>query len=201
MRSLSLTLAALFLTGMAAAQQPVHQVDFKNFTYPLSGSLLGHDRLVWLDTSGPRREIHLVAGSDLKKASSFVMNGKDYPQLEGFELQSVAYADLTGDRTDEAIVVLRYLSGGTQTTNYVYIYVLEDGGPKLLAYCHTGDRAYSGLYKVYGDSGDLVFELFDSAKRSGDCCSQAVIVRRFRWQAGRFEPIGLPEHRGVPGLP
>lgn len=199
MRFLSFALTVLSLTGTASAQQSIHQVDFRNFTYPLRGSLLGHDGLIWLDASGPRREIHLVAGSGLRKTSSFVMNGKDHPQLEGFELQSVAYADLTGDGTDQAIVVLRYLSGGTQTTNYVYIYTLEGGRPELLAYCHTGDRAYSGLYKVYAAGGTLVFELFDPARRSGDCCSEGVVVRRFRWQAGRFEPFGLPEHRLVPG--
>jgi hypothetical protein len=63
------------------------------------------------------------------------MDGKEYNQYAGFTLESVSYADLTGDGKDEAIVVLKYATGGTQTTNYVYVYTLEQG-PKLLAYCH-----------------------------------------------------------------
>ncbi|MGC2637346.1 MAG: hypothetical protein WA294_09220 [Acidobacteriaceae bacterium] len=187
MRALRFVLTIVFIPGIAFAQQSIHEVDFRNFSYPLTGSLLGHDGLEWLDTSGPQREIHLVAGSLLKKESG------------GFLLESVKYADLTGDGKDEAIVVLRYLTGGTQTTNYVYIYTFRDGAPKLLAYCHTGDRAYSGLYRVYATGGTLVFDLYDPAKRSGDCCSNGVIVRRFRWKAGRFEPFGRPEELGVPG--
>jgi len=197
MGSLTMLVATLILTGSAAAQQSIHQVDFGNFVYPLSGPLLGHHGLVWLDPSQSRREIRLVAGSDLKKTSSFVMDGREYVQYEGFKLDFVKFADLTGDGRDEAIVVLRYLSGGSQTSNYVYVYTFEDGHPKLLAYCHTGDRAYSGLYGVNGRGGTLVFELFDADHRSGDCCSSGVIVRRFKWQGNRFEPIGVPEHRAI----
>jgi hypothetical protein len=197
MRSLTVLLATLALAASAAAQKSIHQVDFAHFVYPLSGPLLGHDDLVWLDPSRSGREIRLVAGSDLKKISGFVMDGKEYAQYAGFKLDSVKFDDLTGDGADEAIVVLRYLSGGTQTTNYVYIYTLEDGHPKLLAYCHTGDRAYSGLYGVDGSGGTLVFELFDPDQRSGDCCSPEVVVRRFRWQGGRFEQTGVPQHRAI----
>jgi hypothetical protein len=196
-RSLTMLVATLILTGSASAQQSIHQVDFGHFVYPLSGPLLGHHGLVWLDPSRSQREIRLVAGSDLKKISSFVMDGKEYAQYEGFKLDSVKFADLTGDARDEAIVVLRYLTGGTQTSNYVYVYTFEDGHPKLLAYCHTGDRAYSGLYGVNGSGGTLVFELFDPDQAWGNCCSSGVIVRRFRWKGDRFEPIGVPEHRAI----
>lgn len=198
MRLLTLIVATLILSGSAAAQQSIRQVGFRNFVYPLSGgTLLGHYGLVWLDTSLARKKIHLVAGSDLEKTSSFVMDGKEYAQYEGFKLESVKFADLTGDGSNEAIVVLRYLTGGTQTTNYVYIYTLENGHPKLLAYCHTGDRAEFGLHGVYGSRGALVFELLDPHKGSGDCCSSGVVVKRFKWHAGRFEPIGVPEHRSI----
>src|SRR5215471_15763262 len=99
------------------------------------------------------------------------MDGHEYIQWKGFTLQSVKFADLTGGGQEQAIVVLHYATGGTQQTDYVYIYSLIAEKPKLLAYFHTGDRAYSGLYKVFGDHGKLVVELFDPEKRSGDCCS------------------------------
>lgn len=198
MRSLTIGFAVLILTSFAAAQPSVNKVDFANFTFPLNGPLLGHGSLVWLGkpTSAHQRQpIHLVDGKDLTKESSFKMDGKEYAQYEGFTLQSVSFADLTGDGRDDAIVVLRYNTGGTQTTNYVYFYTFELERLVLLAYCHTGDRAYEGLNAVYGDHGVLVFELFDPDKRQGDCCSSGVIVQRFKWRAGHFQPFGAVDRR------
>jgi hypothetical protein len=198
-----LLLGILICTSMefALAQGNIRQVDFKNFTYPLSGPLLGHSELKWLgnpkDANSPRIPIHLVNGDDLTKSSSFVMDGHEFAQREGFSLQSVEYADVTGDGKEEAIVVLLYRTGGTQNTHYVYIYSFEAGKPKLLAYCHTGDRAYSGLDRVYGEHGMLVFELLDPQKMQGDCCSSGIVRTRYRWAKGRFEEIGAPEHRAL----
>ena len=70
---------------------------------------------------------------------------------------------------------------------------LEMGGRSLLAYFHSGDRAYSGLCKVYGKDGKLVVELFDPDKRSGDRCSSGIVRTRYKWQHGRFEAFGTAE--------
>jgi hypothetical protein len=180
---------------MADAQKNIREVDFKNFNYPLSGALLGHNRLQWLPTEAhsDRRSIHLVNGANLTKSSSFVMDGHEYTQWEGFKLQSVKFADVTGHGQEEAIVVLHYGTGGTQQTDYVYIYSFGVGKPKLLAYFHTGDRADSGLCKVYGEEGKLVVELFDPQKRLGDCCSSGIVRTRYRWHDYRFEAFGTSE--------
>jgi hypothetical protein len=171
--------------GLASAQSSIRHVDFKNFTYPLSGPLLGHSELKWLgnpkDGYSNRKPIHLVNGVD----------------SAGFTLQSVDFTDVTGDGKEDAIVVLKFQTGGTQNTHYVYIYSFEAGKPKLMAFCHTGDRAYSGLYKVYEESGKWVFELFDSAKRSGDCCSSRFIRTRYQWHNGQFVAVGAPEYGRV----
>jgi hypothetical protein len=199
---------ALVLCSRLAAQQNIRQVDFKNFTYPLSGHLLGHGSLEWLDTPAHpatnRKTIRLVDGSELTKSASVVVDGEEYSQYEGFTFQSVSYADLTGDGNEEAIIVLTYHSGGTQTTNYVYVYTFEENGPKLLAYCHTGNRSDSGLYDVDARNGRLVFELLDPAKKSGDCCSSGVLISRYKWQHGIFELSGPTERRALPhdaGIP
>jgi hypothetical protein len=184
------------------AQENIRQVNFKDFTYPLSGHLLGHSGLQWLDgsaqTTTNRKPIQLADGKDLTKTSSFVMDGKEYAQYEGFTLESVRYADLTGDGNEEAIVDLIYHSGGTQTTNYVYIYTLDQHRPKLLAYCHTGSRSSSGLYGVYGKEGLLVFELFDPTRSQGECCSSGVLISRYKWQSGVFKRVGTTERRSLP---
>lgn len=186
------------ITCLASAQKSIRNVDFKNFNYPLSGPLLGHSDLKWLgdprDGYAAEKPIHLVNGEDLEKTSSFVMDGRKYSQYEGFKIQSVEFANLDGNGSKDAIVVLRYLTGGTQTTHYVYVYSMENGKPKLLAYCHTGDRAYSGLYKVYGKQRELVFELLDPAKNQGDCCSSGIVRTRYVWRNNHFEQIGKREY-------
>lgn len=198
MRSLVLGLLTGVLAPLAIGQTSIRQIDFKNFSYPLKDHLLGHGELKWLageGQAGPRlRMIHLSNGEDLTKESSLLVDGKEYAQYSGFEFQSVSYGDLVGDGKEDAIVVLRYLTGGTQTTNYVYFYALENGKPRLLAYCHTGDRAYSGLYGVYSDHESLVVELFDPNRQEGDCCSSGIVRMRYRWNGSRFVQVGSIQH-------
>ena len=199
MRRLFIGLLLYASIGFTVAQTNIRQVDFKNFTYPLSGTLLGHDRLQWLDiptgAHSNRTPIHLVNGAALTKSSSFVMDGHEYTQWEGFTLQSVEFADVTGDGQEEAIVVLHYSTGGTQQTDYVYIYSFADGKPKLLAYFHTGDRAYSGLRTISAVDGTLVVELLDPEKRTGDCCSSGIVRTRYKWHNGHFEAFGKSERK------
>src|ERR1035438_4305641 len=101
MRSLLIGLLIIISAGMVDAQKSLRQVDFKNFTYPLSGPLLGHGDLKWLgnpkDGYSKRKPIHLVNGDNLEKVSSFVMDGHEYSQFAGFTLQSVEFADVTGE--------------------------------------------------------------------------------------------------------
>jgi hypothetical protein len=178
MQSIVVAVIVLFAVGLDA--QTIRQVDFKNFTYPMSGPRFGHERLKWLDSSKPGH-IQLV-------------NGSDDAESPNFTFESVKFADVTGDEKKEAIVVLTFHSGGTQTSNYIYIYGFADGKPKLLAYCYTGDRAYSGLYKAYGEHGALVVELLDPEKRSGDCCSTGFVRTRYKWDGQHFEAFGVREH-------
>jgi hypothetical protein len=186
MRSLDLGLIIVFVfaLGLGTAQETIRQVDFKNFVYPMSGTTLGHDRLVWLDTASKRR-IRLV-------------NGTGIPGKPGFTLASLKFADVTGDGKDSAIVVLHFDTGGTQQTDYVYVYSLTDGKPEPLAYFYTGDRAHSGLYGVYGEGGRLVVELLDPSKSEGDCCSTGFIRTRYQWRIDKFERVGDPEYGMVP---
>jgi hypothetical protein len=185
----------------ASAQSSIRLIDFKNFTYPLSGPLLGHSAMSWLgdpaNRHSKRNPIRLINGEDLTKDSSFLSNGKEYVQYSGVTLQSISYADLTGDGKEEAIVVLLYRTGGTQATNYVYIYSLESDTPKLLDYCYTGDRAYSGLYDVRAENGTLIFDLLDPKRASGDCCSSGFVETRYRWDGIRFARVGPVTHGAV----
>jgi len=180
--------AAFFLLGLAAAQNTNRQVDFKNFSYPWPNPSGWPHRLEWLDVS-ERAHVQLVDGR-------WRLQLEDAPPIypfSGLTLESVEFADVTGTGRSDAIVTLRFDTGGTQYSHYVYIYSLAAEKPKLLAYFHSGDRSASGLYRVYAEGGQLVVELFDPDKQQGDCCSAGFIRTRYRWHAGRFEPTGARE--------
>jgi hypothetical protein len=181
MRSLIFGVMILASSGFLHAQKTIRQVDFKNFSYPLSSHMLSHARLQWLDMS---------PGGSIKGQSVRLVNGKDTTGLPGFTLQYVEYADVTGDGKEDAIAVLRYDSGAAQNINYVYIYTLANGQPKLLAYCHTGGGTHLGLRKAYGQRGQLVIEMLDrqsvpgTAVRRGLCsCATSGAMEAFRFPA------------------
>jgi hypothetical protein len=181
MRSLIIGVMMLASAVFVQPQKTIRQVDFKNFNYPLSSHLLSHARLEWLDTS---------PGSIRERAIRFV-NGKD---VSGFTLQSVTYADVTGDGKEDAVVVVRYDSGNTQNTHYVYIYSMADGHAKLQAFCHTGGGTNLGLHKAYGERGELVIELLDRQNLPGSCCTSGFVRMRYKWRDGGFQISGAPEH-------
>jgi len=83
----------------------------------------------------------------------------------------VQYAELIPGG-EQAIVVLRLNSGGTQYSHYVFAYSLQKGKPVLLGAAHCGDRSSFGLSRVWAQQQELVIELFNPEKRTGDCCSE-----------------------------
>ena len=184
MREVAIGILIFAFSASTCAQESIRQVDWKNFTYPLSGPRLGHDRLEWLDTS--------------KVGHLELVNGRGAPDSPGFTFKSVKFADVTSDGKEDAVVVVHLNTGGTQQTDYVYIYSFAPGKPRLLAYFHSGDRGTSGLHDVYGEDGKLVVELYDPKKRSGDCCSSGFVRTRYKWQNGRFETSGAREAVSLP---
>jgi hypothetical protein len=183
MRSLIFAVMLLASSLSVDAQKTIRQVDFNNF--PLSSHLLGHAQLQWLDTS---------SSGSLKGQTARLVGGKGTVASPGFTLQTVEYADVTGDGKGEAIVVLRYDSGAAQNINYVYVYAPANGQPKLLAYCHTGGGAYLGLHKAYGEQGQLVIEMLDRQSVNGNCCTSGFLRMRYKWHDGGFQISGAPEH-------
>jgi hypothetical protein len=165
--------------GVAYAQTSIRQIDFKNHVYPLSGPAIGHDHLQWLDQS--------------KKGSFRLAAGWGDSRGLTFTLDSVTYADVTGDGKEDALVVLGVNGGGTQASTYIYIYSFQQGHAELMAYCYTGDRGYLGLYRVYGKDRLLVIELNDPSKRQGDCCSTQFIRTKYVWRGGKFVSVGRRE--------
>lgn len=159
---------------------------FKNFEYPFVVSEDWPHQLEWQNVDEPNR-VKLVGGKWRESDNDSDMS------FSGLTLESVKLADVTGNGINDAIVVLRYDTGGTQYSHYVYIYSIRGSGPRLLAYFHSGDRAASGLYRVYADRGNLVVELFDPDKQQGDCCSDGFVRKRFHWTNSGFKQVGKNE--------
>jgi hypothetical protein len=178
---------ATLVSGFAA-DKPKADL-FKNFEYPFAESEEWPNHLEWLNTDGPEK-IRLVNGNWREPQSD-----SELP-FNGLTLKSVEFGDVTGDGRPEAIVVLRYDTGGTQYSHYVYVYSVKKK-PLLLALFHSGDRAASGLYRTYPQSGKLVVELYAPEKQQVDCCSAGFVRMRFRWTNLGFQPVGQPEH-GTP---
>jgi hypothetical protein len=174
--------------GLAAARTSIRQLDFKNFSYPWSGPPGWRDRLEWQDGSD-RKNVRLVNG----RWRLDTEGGEEAAMFSGLMLEAVEFADVTDSGKEDAVVVLRFDTGGTQYSHYVYLYSFAAGKPTLLAFFHSGDRAYSGLYRVYGEGGKLVVELYDPERRSGDCCSSGFVRTRYRWHNGKFEVFGSHE--------
>jgi hypothetical protein len=187
-RYLSIVVLLFSSLSIAVALTNIRQVDFKNFSYPWSEPTSWPHQLEWSDKVGQNR-VQLVNG----RWRLHTEDAESNMPFSGLTLEEVRFDDVTGEGLTNAIVVLRFDTGGTQYSHYVYIYTLAAGKPKLLAWFHSGDRAASGLYRVYGQDGKLVIELFDPEKREGDCCSSGFIRTRYRWHDGSFSPAGLPE--------
>ena len=188
MRTLVVLICCMF-SVISASPDNIRRVDFKNFSYPWSQPFGSPEKMEWLSTSGSD-EAKLVNMTWQEPSE----DEKNSPlRFRGLTFESVQFGDVTGDSKEEAIVVLRYDSGGTRYWHYVYIYMTELDHIKLLGYFHTGERADFGLYRVYVQGGSLVTELYDPRKREGDCCSHRFVRLRYRWRNGNFANFGSPE--------
>jgi hypothetical protein len=110
----------------------------------------------------------------------------------------INYGDITGDGIEEAMVALGIDNHGSAIPDYVYVFAIENGKPKLMWDFETGDRADGGLRNVYADNGQLVIELFGKDRviggqlyrgEEGLCCPSSFTRTRYKWTGKRFEDI------------
>lgn len=185
-------LAAIVLSCMMGWSQShsagLRDIDFKNFSYPWVHPDSWPDHLQWMSLN-LKEHIHLVDGKWDERDDSDRADGL---QFSGLKLEGVQYAKLSRDQSEDAIVVLRYDSGGTQYHYWVYIYGIAGGTPNLLGFFHVGERAAYGLSRVFAKDRILNVQLFDPKFRQGDCCSSGSVNYRFRWNGHGFEAMGNP---------
>jgi hypothetical protein len=195
MRTFRLILFAFVLTCTAGWSQSssvdLRAVDFKNFSYPWIHPNGWPHHLQWMSLR-LKQHIQLVNGKWDERDDSDRAYGT---QFSGLTLEGVQFVRLSSEHSEDAIVVLRYDSGGTQYHYWVYIYGNSAGIPKLLGFFHAGDRAANGLYEVFEKDRILNVRLFDPKFEEADCCSSGYLDYQFRWNGKGFDPIGNP----IPG--
>lgn len=171
----------------ARTASPIRSVDFANFSFPSCCDLFPYHNNFTL------RQGFLPPRLDEEGAI----------EGAGADLVSVKYGDLTGDKGEEAIVVVSPTGGGIAEPHLVYVYTLKNKHPSLLWFFQTGDRAYGGLRDAYAERGELVVELYGYDSLPGRredvkvcgvaCCPCAFTRSRYRWRDGEFKPKGKPQ--------
>jgi hypothetical protein len=186
-----------FASAIAApSDHSIRDVDFGNHVYPWHPSAGWPHALEWLPIS-EANHIEVVNRRWKEPDDSGLTSTDFHAPFAGLTLEEVVFGDLTGDSKEEAVVVLRYDSGGTQYHYFIYIYTMETNGLKLLAWFRSGDRAANGLFSLAVRNRKLIVDLYDPGKQKGDCCSSGFIRHQYRWSGSMFVKSGTIG-RGTP---
>lgn len=174
---LSVLFTAFFCLPLSA-QTNIRQIDFKNFTYePLCAS----------------NETKKVTVKDGEFFEEKQMD--DFIDRFYFKAFSVAYGDLNGDDSDEAVVLGVCNMGGTGNFSEGFVYEMKNRKLRLLTRIQGGDRAYGGLRETRVENGLLVVESNDASETGGSCCPEFAVTNRYKLSGGKLIAAGKSERR------
>lgn len=150
----------------------IRAVDFYNFTYPLPSDLADRHQKKFKLKQGKLLETRFPDGGVNEM---------------GIFLEELVYGDVTGDSTEEAILFMSILTGGSAIPGILYVYTLQNNQPKLLWKTTTGDRADEGFKDAFAKDGRLAVELFSPLGKRGDCCPTQYTQMIYEWRKNRFQ--------------
>ena len=165
----------------------IHSIDFRNFDYP---------RVSDVDI-----EIHLRDGVQRN-----LYYDKDDPSMEkdsasnGEAVLGQALYNYDDHGDPVALVTVDVHSGGTQTTDEMFLYKLVDQKPRLLWSFESGDRADGGLRNAYFESGNLVLELYQEGPGDPLCCASRFSRHVYKFRTGQVVLVATQESLPVPNL-
>jgi hypothetical protein len=111
---------------------------------------------------------------------------------------TIAFGDLTGDRSEEGVILVSYNLGGSGEFTGVFVYSLAKGVPRLIATVKGGDRAHGGLKSALVQNGKLFVESYRPDKDDCNACYGSILITRYEWQGGKLVSVGAtPGH--LPG--
>ncbi len=180
MKSTVLLVVIFALTVSVAAQEGIRLVDFKNFTY---------------EAFCAGEQTQNVKVKDGEFSYEKQMDG--YTDRLYFTVSDIAYGDLDGDRSDDAIVLTVCNGGGTGNFSEGLVYKWKDGKPILIANIPGGDRAYGGLKSVKVANSVAVVERYDAGEHGAACCPEYILTERYKLQGGKMIQIGKSARKEI----
>jgi hypothetical protein len=176
---------------------PIGAFDFKNFTYELPRG--------WQNPDGTT-EIRLINGKIAPVEGKVSEDMSDEQKAEekahrriGLTYVTTKYMDVTGDGSDEALVILKIETAGSAIPQLVYVFT-GNSKPELIWPFRTGDRADGGLKDLRTENGQLVVELYgqdrfilgqtETGKITDDreqlCCPTYFTRSVYKWNGKNF---------------
>ncbi|MGH7782596.1 MAG: hypothetical protein ACREO5_01960 [Candidatus Binatia bacterium] len=183
--------------GRPTSDSPLAKFDFKNFTYPLPRGWQNPDDSDVTLKNGVLAPVSTTVTDDMDDEEKAAAKSE---RRIGMSYVTTRYMDVTGDGTDEAVVVLKVETAGSAIPQFVYIYDWKDDKPELIWFFRTGDRADGGLKSMNAANGQFVVELFgqdrfllgatETGKITGDfeqlCCPTYFTRTYYKWNGKNF---------------
>ena len=167
-----------FATSMA--QNDIHSVDFKNFTYSAHCA------------SDVPESLTVKDGEFSKETPQ-----DGYVDRLYFEVTDVAYGDLNGDKRDEAIVLTVCNTGGTGNFSEGFIFMMKGTKAVVASRIGGGDRAYGGLRSTQVANGLLLVDRNDPGKDGASCCPQLIITTTYKLVGNKLTKVGKEISRDI----
>lgn len=164
-----------------AVNDEIRKVDFKNFTY--QPYCAGADEPMKITVKNGEF-------SEEKKVDDFV-------ERFYFEIFSVSYGDVNGDKREDAVVLSICNTGGTGNFSEGFIYEMKNGKPAFLTRIPGGDRAYGGLRQARVENGLLVIESNDVGEMGGACCPEYIVTAKYKVKGNKLEQFGAESRREI----
>jgi len=170
----------LIIATSATAQNDIHSVDFKNFSYTA-----------------------FCAGD--APATLTVKDGeasKETPQ-DGYvdrlylQVTDIAYGDLNGDKHDEAIVLTVCNTGGTGNFSEGFIFTMKGAKATVTSRIPGGDRAYGGLRSTRVENGLLIVDSNDPGKDGAACCPELIVTTTYKLVGSKLTKVGKETSRDL----
>jgi hypothetical protein len=176
----------------SSQDSPIRRIDFGNFVYDWYPT--------WADAPATGRRIILKDGSmDLNFAY-----GKE-PRKFSLIDNGVSFGDLTGDESEEAVVILNTITSGTSRPYLIFVYRIADGKPERIWAFETGDRWDYGYHRAFIENEELVIERYkpnivEYQGQKHDMSSSDRYVRGYyKWNGERFSEVKTQELPADPG--
>jgi len=99
----------------------------------------------------------------------------------------VARADLTGNGTEDAVVLVNFAPGGTGQLLHLALMTANDGGPEQTAAAFIGDRVRVRALRIEGDT--VAVDVVQAGPRDPSCCPGELATRLWQYSDGELTEI------------